>query len=194
MRSGLAQHRDRDVRSRRAAAPLGEAPAAHPRAAGRDRRLHRVRAAAVRAHGGADLPQGRRPPGAHLARGAPDARDRASRAASAHPEYPDLLGEDGAAGRPGVPRRWRQRPRRHADERIDHPRRRRRLRPGAAAATHARADRRDRPRPPSAHDALWRSGGRACGRIVLRRAPGRGGHSAPAPCEQRKERQLVRFG
>ena len=62
--AGPAQHRDRDVRPRRPSAPLGQAPAAHPRAAGGDRRLHRVRAAAVRAHGGADLPEGRRAQGA----------------------------------------------------------------------------------------------------------------------------------
>ena len=55
---GPAQHGDRDVRPRRPAAPLGQAPAAHPRPAGGDGRLHRVRAAAVRAHGGADLPEG----------------------------------------------------------------------------------------------------------------------------------------
>ena len=39
---------------------LGAAPAAHPRSPGAHRRLHRVRAAAVRAHGGAALPQGPR--------------------------------------------------------------------------------------------------------------------------------------
>ena len=92
-----AQHGDRDVRPRRPSTPLGQAPAAHPRPAGGDRRLHRVRAAAVRAHGGADLPEGRRAQGADLARSPADARDRAPGAASAHHEHPDLLGEDGAS-------------------------------------------------------------------------------------------------
>ena len=83
-------------------------PAARPRAAGRNRRLHRVRAAAVRAHGGADLPQARRPQGSDLARGAPDARDRASRAAPAHHQRADIVGEDGAAA--GPRRAWPQAP------------------------------------------------------------------------------------
>ena len=64
----------------------------------------------------------------------------------------------------------RQRPRRHADERIDHPRRRRRLRPGAAAAGDGRADRRARPRALPAHDALRRSAGRARRGLVPRGA------------------------
>ena len=183
---GLAQHRDRDVRSRRPPAPLGQAPAARPRAAGRNRRLHRVRAAAVRAHGGADLPQGRRPQGSDLARGAPDARDRASRAAPAHHQRADIVGEDGAARGPGVPGRRRQRSRRHADERVDHPRRRRGLWSGAAATAHASADRRHRPRARSAYDPLWRSSGRARGGIVLRGASGGGGHPAAAPPRARQ--------
>ena len=49
----------------------------------RDRRLHRVRAAAVRAHGGADLPQGPVAQGADLPRGGADARGGAARARSA---------------------------------------------------------------------------------------------------------------
>ena len=50
-----AQHGDDHVRPRRASRALGAAPARDARPAGRDRRLHRVRAAAVRAHGGAAL-------------------------------------------------------------------------------------------------------------------------------------------
>ena len=50
-----AHHRHDHVRPRRPLRALGAASAAHPRAAGRNRRLHRVRAAAVRAHGSADL-------------------------------------------------------------------------------------------------------------------------------------------
>ena len=51
------------------AAELGAAPAGAARPAGGDRRLHRVRAAALRAHGGADVPAR---PGARAAR--PSAR------------------------------------------------------------------------------------------------------------------------
>ena len=88
-----AHHRDHHVRPRRPAGALGAAPAAHPRPAGAHRRLHRVRAAAVRAHGGADLSEGPRAQGPDLPRGRADARGRAAGAASAHPQHPGLLGE-----------------------------------------------------------------------------------------------------
>ena len=55
-------------------AALGPAPGPHPRPAEGDRRVHRVRAAAVRAHGRPDLPQARRPPRTDLARVRPHAR------------------------------------------------------------------------------------------------------------------------
>ena len=61
------QHHDH-VRLGRAPGALGPAPGPHPRPAEGDRRLHRVRAAAVRAHGRADLPQARRPARTDLAR------------------------------------------------------------------------------------------------------------------------------
>ena len=51
-----------------------------PRPAARDRRLHRVRAAAVRARGGADRAQGARPPRPDVPRGRRAARGRAPRA------------------------------------------------------------------------------------------------------------------
>ena len=70
------------VRPRRLAALVGAAPRAPARAAAAQRRLHRVRAAPVRAHGGADLPQGPRAPGADVPRGDPDPRGRPARAAS----------------------------------------------------------------------------------------------------------------
>ena len=59
----------------------------------RTRRLHRVRAAPVRAHGGADLPQGRRAAGADLPRGGAHARRRAAGAAPVDHEHPGLVGE-----------------------------------------------------------------------------------------------------
>jgi hypothetical protein len=48
--------------ARRPLRARGAAPPAHPRIAGEDRRLHRVRAAAVRTDGDADLFEGPRPP------------------------------------------------------------------------------------------------------------------------------------
>ena len=64
--------------------------------------------------------------GADLARGGADARGGAARAASADPQHPDLVGEDGAGRRRGLPERRRQRSRRHADEREHLARRRHR--------------------------------------------------------------------
>src|SRR5947208_2604163 len=62
-----------------------------------DGRLHRARAAAVRAHGGADLPEGRRAAGADLPRGAPDARRRPARPPPVVHEHPGVVGEIGRA-------------------------------------------------------------------------------------------------
>ncbi len=189
-----AQHRDDHVRPRRPSAPLGAAPAAHPRAAGGNRRLHRAGAAAVRPHGGADLPQGRRAQGADLARGAADARDRTPRAAPARRQHPDLLGQARAARRAGLPAGRRERPRRHADERIDHARGRRRLRPGAAARGDGRADRRARPGGVPTHDALWRSAGRARRGLAVRGAARAARQPPPRRRARARERALVRFG
>ena len=101
--------------------------------AGADGRLYRVRAAPLRRDGGAALSQGARPPGADMARGGAHACGGAARAAPRHRQHPDLVGQDGAGGGCGQPPRRRQRYRRHADERIDHPRRRREPRPGVPA-------------------------------------------------------------
>ena len=86
-------------------------------AAAGDRRVHRVRAAAVRAHGHADLPPAEGPQGPDHARGAAHARGRAHRLPRLDRQRAGLVGEDrrhrrapGAAGRV-------QRPRRHADGR-----------------------------------------------------------------------------
>ncbi len=73
---------DDHVRPCRRPAELGSTPDRAPRAAAADRRLHRVRAAALRPHGGADLPQGQGPPRPDLPRGAADARGRPARAPS----------------------------------------------------------------------------------------------------------------
>ena len=63
----------------RAARALGPPPGAHPRPAEGDRRVHRVRAAAVRAHGGADLPAAQGPPRPDVPRGRAHARGRPHR-------------------------------------------------------------------------------------------------------------------
>ena len=52
---GLQEHRDDHVRTCRRADALGTPSAAHPRSAGGNRRLYGVCAAALRAHGSADV-------------------------------------------------------------------------------------------------------------------------------------------
>ena len=68
--------------------------------AGEDRRLHRVRAAAVRADGDADLAEGPLAARPDLSRGGADARGRAPRAAPGDPEHPDARGS--SSGREGA--------------------------------------------------------------------------------------------
>ena len=84
---------DDDVRPRRRAAALAGAPAHARRAAGRDGRVHGVRAAAVRAPQRADLPGRAGPPGPHRARQPRRARVRPARAARPDRPHPVLLGE-----------------------------------------------------------------------------------------------------
>ena len=90
--------RDDHVRPRRAAGALGAAPAAGARAAGAVGRVHRVRAAAVRAHGGADVAAGAGAVGADVRRVAAPARGRAARPAPGDHEHPGVLGEARAGG------------------------------------------------------------------------------------------------
>ena len=114
-----AVERDDDDGPRRRAGQLGESPPPRARAAGAERRVHRVRAAAVRADGGADVPQGSRATRADLRRDAADPRGRPARPASADHQHPGVVGEDRARGRAAGARRRRQRSRWHADERVD---------------------------------------------------------------------------
>ena len=86
----------------------------------RDRRLHGVRAAALRPHGGADLSQGSRTPRTDVPRSGADARGRKAGAAPDAHEHSDLVGEDGSGRREGLSRIGCQRPGRHADGRDDH--------------------------------------------------------------------------
>ena len=91
---GLRSQRHDHVRRHRAAGALGPPPRADPRAAAPDRRLHRVRAAAVRAHGGADLPPAPVPPRADVPRDRARPRRRAHRLPRAHRQRPGVVGED----------------------------------------------------------------------------------------------------
>ena len=86
----------------------------------RDRRLHGVRAAALRSHGGAHLSQGARATRTDVPRSGLDARGREAGAAPGPHEHSDIVGEDGSGRREGLPRIWRQRSGRHADGRDDH--------------------------------------------------------------------------
>ena len=63
---GLRLQRDHHVRVDRAARALGPPHAAHPGAASLHRRVHRVRRAAVRAHGVADIPAAQSEAGPHV--------------------------------------------------------------------------------------------------------------------------------
>ena len=87
--------------SDRAPPELGATPAGHPGPPTRDGWFHRVRRAALRAHGLTDLPAAQGPPRTHLPRGAPDARggaDRRTRATIDHIQGSWVkLGMDGIA-------------------------------------------------------------------------------------------------
>ena len=131
---------DGDVRLGRGPAFVGAPSPGAARPAEAERRLHRVRAAPVRAHGGADLPQGPRPARADLPRGRAHARGRAAGAPPVDHERPGLLGEARHRGRAGSAPRRGERPGRDADERVHLPRRRRRPRPGDAAGADGGGD------------------------------------------------------
>ena len=106
---------DDDVRPRRQPPALGPAPARPQQDPGRDRRLHRVRAAAVRAHVLTDLPRRRRPPRPDPARQPRGPRAGADHAARPDRQHPDVLGEARRRRHPRDAPRRRQRRRRHPD-------------------------------------------------------------------------------
>ena len=167
---------DHHVRPRRGAGLVGASSAGVARPAGRDRRLHRVRAAALRAHGSADVPPW---PGAarpDLPRGGDHAFGGAAGFASGDHQHPDVVGEDGAGRRGDLPAVGRQRPRRHLDEREHLARRRHPARAGIPAGRHGRPDPLDRPQPAAARHALpHRSRGAA--RSVVRGGRARAGRA-----------------
>ena len=92
----------------RASPVLGAASAGLAGFADGDRRLHGIRAIAVRAHGSADVSAGCGSARADLPGSGADARGGAAGAASPHHEHPDVLGQDGTAGGGGVPQGRRQ--------------------------------------------------------------------------------------
>ena len=109
-------------------------------------RIHRVRAAALRPDGGADLPPGSRATRADVPRDAARPRCRATRTAPGDHERPGLVGQARAGGHAAGARGRRERPRRHADERVDLTLGRRGLRAGDAAGANGGADPVGRPR------------------------------------------------
>ena len=154
---------------------LGAAPPARTRATAAVGRVHRVRAAAVRPDGGADLPPGARTARADVPRDAARPRGRAARAASGDHEHPGVVGE-ARAGRDATGARGRrQRPRRDAHERVDLALRGRRVRAGAAARAHGGAHPVGGTYPAAADDAVRRCRPRsACARRSARsRSPSR---------------------
>ena len=76
-------------------------------------------------------------------------------------QHPGVLDEARRSRRRGLPAIRRQRPRRHADERVDLARRRRRPRPGTAAGADGRAGAAHRAAARASHDALPRAAGGA---------------------------------
>ena len=165
-RAALERHRD--VRPRRDAEEPRTSSAASARAAAPVGRLHRIRAAALRSHGGADLPAGPGPPRPDLPRDRPRPRGRAARAPSRHRERAGVLGEARPRGDEAGARRRCERPRRHADERVDLAFRRGRFRAGAAARADGGAHPQRRPRSAAADDALRRAAGGARARLLRR--------------------------
>jgi len=135
----------------------------------------------LRAHGGADLPQGPRQGRADLRRGAAHARRRPARPPPLDREHPGLMGQGRPARCPRSAASRRQRPRRNAHERVHLPRRRRRLRPGVFARADGGADPLGRAHPPPAHHPLRRTTPRA-DRPLLRRGAAR---RTPKPSRQR---------
>src|SRR4051812_23517138 len=170
-RAAVEQHDH--VRPRRRPAALGAPPARGAVAPACDGRLHRVRAAPLRAHGGAALPQGAGAQGADVRRAAADARGRSPRTPPAGRERAGLVGEGGAAGRRRGAARRGERPRGDADERVDLARGRGGVGAGASAGADGGVDPIGRADPAPADDALRRPADGA-GRALVRRASARG--------------------
>ena len=176
-----------------APAQLGAPPVRIARPAETNRRLHRVRPPALRAHGGADLPQGPRASGPDLPRGDAHPRRRPARAPSAGSRTSRRLGSSSASTAPGRAPGGGQRPRRHADERVD-------LARGRSA--HGQEMPPERMEERSAPSAARRGSGRrsmaiptrAHSPLVRRRAARRAAQPERERRPPRSPRQLVRPG
>ncbi|CAM5624091.1 7,8-didemethyl-8-hydroxy-5-deazariboflavin synthase [Streptomyces alboniger] len=149
-----AQQRHDHVRLGRTARALGAPSPADPGTATRDGRVHRVRRAAVRAHGRTGLPQASRPSGPDLAGDAPDARRRPDRLPRRHLQHPGVPGQTRPRRHPPASGRRRQRPRRNPDGREHQPGRRRDPRSAAHRHRLRRALRQRRAPGPPTHHAL----------------------------------------
>ncbi|GAW48950.1 hypothetical protein PD653_2584, partial [Nocardioides sp. PD653] len=147
-------HLDDDVRPRRQPAALGQPPARPDPHPGRDRRLHRVRATALRAHLLPDLPGRRGPPRPHPARQPRRPRDGPDPPTRTDPQHPDLLGQARHRRHPRHAPGRRQRRRRHPDggDDLADGRLRTRLREDRRRARRDR--RRHRPTRPRTHHHL----------------------------------------
>ena len=113
-----------------------------------------------------------------------DPRRRAARAPPGDHEHPGVVGEARPArASPAALAAGRQRPRRHADERVDLARRGLRVRPGAAARGDGGADPRERPDAAAADDALRRRrrASRSRARSAPRRSPSRSTRRSAMP-------------
>src|SRR3984957_20959142 len=93
--NGTAHYFDHHVWARRDPWFVGETSARATRLAGRNRRLHRVRAASLRPYGSADVPPRHGTSRPDVPRSRAHAFRRAAGPASTDPQYPDVLGEEG---------------------------------------------------------------------------------------------------
>ena len=95
----LPHHGNHHVRPCGSTQALGATSHPGARPAETNRRVHRIRAVAVRAYGSAALPQGPSTAWSDVPRSDPGSRRRQAGTASAHHQHPGKLGEDGACGR-----------------------------------------------------------------------------------------------
>ena len=178
--------------TRRTADARRAPPRAHPRAAEGDRRLHRVRAAAVRAHGHADLP-----PAARRGTG-PTFREVLLMHAVGRIAYRGWIDnvqvswvKTGVAGARQVAAGRVQRPRRHADGREHLAGRGRQPRPGARRVGVPRDRRAARPPARAAHHALRPHARPSAAACVRRPTTHRGRRSTVGRASRRPSRSVA---
>ena len=158
-RSGAAVEFDDDVRPCRHPAALGRAPARAARYPGPDRRVHRVRAAAVRAPVLAAVPGRWGPPRADPPRQPRGPRAGADHVARQDLSHSDQLGQTRRRAHAGDAQRRCERPRRHVDGGDHLADGRLGVRLGEVRRGTRRDRRGHRPPRPSAHHHLRAAGG-----------------------------------